>query len=104
MSLFGKKEKQGEPTVEQEKNTELDMLVSTVENIGRPYEAIGLVTTSIIVRALDTPCNPRDIAAKLSEEARKIGADAVVGFKYETRSAAASIVNEIAYGTAIKFK
>jgi molybdopterin-guanine dinucleotide biosynthesis protein A len=86
------------------KEKQEDMIVSTVEDIGRPYDAIGLVTKSIVVRALDTPCDPKEIAAKLSEEARKMGADAIVGFRYETRSAAASIVNEIAYGTAVKFK
>lgn len=93
MALFGKKEKQGE--VQQE----LDMLVATTENIGRPYEVIGLVTNKITKSEFD-----QDIIAKeLMRKAHEIGADAIIGFKFETTSTM-NLTTVIAYGTAVKFK
>ncbi|GED16763.1 heavy metal-binding domain-containing protein [Aneurinibacillus migulanus] len=94
MALFGKKEKQ------EEVQQELDMLVTTTENIGRPYEVLGLVTAKTrktIDFDYETTTN------ELVQRAMRIEADAIVGFKYEI-SNTGSITDIIAYGTAVKFK
>ncbi|MEZ2659280.1 heavy metal-binding domain-containing protein [Aneurinibacillus aneurinilyticus] len=94
MALFGKKEKQGES------QRELDMLVTTTENIGRPYEVLGLVTAK---KTKIADYDPDVIVLELTQKAREKNADAIVGFKYETYTNV-NITNGYAYGTAVKFK
>ncbi|KIV55057.1 hypothetical protein AM501_26880 [Aneurinibacillus migulanus] len=100
MALFGKKEKQEKLIVEQEKNVELDMLVSTIDNIGRPYEALGLVTART-TKLMEF--NHNIVVQELVEEAQRIGADAIVGFRYVI-SNSGNITDVISYGTAVKLK
>ncbi|WP_276916894.1 heavy metal-binding domain-containing protein [Aneurinibacillus aneurinilyticus] len=99
MSLFGKKEKQGEPIVEQEKSIELDMLITTLENIGKPYEILGLVTER---RIEDVEWNYETVTAELARKAKNMGADAIVGFRYSPCYDRSVVL--YAYGTAVKFK
>ena len=109
------------------KGTEKNMLIVTTENIpGRETEALGLVKGSTIqtVNAL------RDIGAGLKtliggeltkynemmdkarriatdrmiEEARGLGADAVVCLRFSTSSIMQSAAEIMAYGTAVKFR
>ncbi len=95
MALFGKKDKQGE--VQQE----LDMLVTTIDDIGRPYEVIGLVTAKALKV---TEVDPEVVAQALVSKAQLMGADAIVGFRYDVRINSINWTDQIGYGTAVKFK
>jgi hypothetical protein len=95
MSFFSKKEEKVDTP------QELDMLVTTIENIGQPYEVIGLVTAKALKV---TECDPQVIARELIAKARAMNADAIVGFRYDVRINSINWTDQIGYGTAVKFK
>ena len=109
------------------KGTEKNMLIVTTENIpGRETEALGLVKGSTIqtVNALrdigsglktliggeltkynEMMDKARRIATdRMIEEARGLGADAVVCLRFSTSSIMQSAAEIMAYGTAVKFR
>ncbi|ELK39035.1 hypothetical protein D478_26424 [Brevibacillus agri BAB-2500] len=79
----------------------LDMLITTIETIDKPFEPIGLVTATII-KAHDP--NPEVIAKELAKKAKEMGADAILGFRYDVRINAINWTDQVGYGTAVKFK
>jgi len=102
------------------------MLITTVENIGREYEILGIVKGTTV----NSKNIGRDIGASLKtivggeikgytemiEEANEVatnrmktkaaemGADAIVGVRYATSSVMQSASEITAYGTAVKYK
>ena len=102
------------------------MIISTVENIGRDYEVIGLVKGSTV----QTVNAFKDIGAgfknlvggelkrytEMMDEARRIatdrmiaealalGADAIVCVRYASSAIAQSAAEVMAYGTAIRLR
>ncbi|MFE1631048.1 heavy metal-binding domain-containing protein [Brevibacillus reuszeri] len=76
-------------------DTQLDMIVATTENIGKPYDVLGLVTASTVKLGSS---NPENVAKELIKKAKEMGADAIVGFRFQYNAI------EIAYGTAVKYK
>lgn len=94
MGVFGKKDKN-------EEGKELQILISTTENIGRPYDVIGLVTAKVL--KVNDP-DPAHVAKELEKEAIAKGADAIVGFRYDVRINSVNWTDQVAYGTAVKLK
>lgn len=103
------------------------MIISTTENInGKEYEVLGLVKGSTvqsknigrdimagfktmiggeIVSYTQMMNEARALATKrMAEEAKTLGADAVLCFRYASSSVMAGAAEVIAYGTAVKFK
>ncbi|MGN0994622.1 MAG: heavy metal-binding domain-containing protein [Butyricicoccus sp.] len=100
------------------------MLLTTIENIGRPYTVYGMVRGSTIqcknigrdlmsgMRTLvggemgsytEMMDEARDIAtARMVEEAERLGADAVVGVRYTTSSVVQGAAEVLVYGTAVR--
>ena len=103
------------------------MIIVTTETIsGKEFEMLGIVKGSTI----QTVNAFRDIGAgfktlvggelkkynemmdkaralateRMTEEARQLGADAVVGMRYATSSIMQSAAEVMAYGTAVKFR
>ncbi len=102
------------------------MIITTVENIGREFEPLGLVRGSMI----QSKHLGKDIAAgfktlvggelkgytemmeesretalsRMMKQAEKLGADAIIGFRFTSSSVMQSAAEVTAYGTAIKFK
>ena len=103
------------------------MLIVTTDTInGKELEALGLVKGSTIqtVNALrdigaglktliggelkkynDMMDNARKIATdRMEEEARRLGADAIVGVRYATSGIMQSAAEVMAYGTAVRYR
>ncbi|NCU25830.1 heavy metal-binding domain-containing protein [Candidatus Nomurabacteria bacterium] len=103
------------------------MIISTTEKInGKEYEVLGLVKGSTvqsknigrdimagfktmiggeIVSYTQMMNEARALATKrMTEEAKTLGADAVLCFRYASSSVMAGAAEVIAYGTAVKFK
>lgn len=103
------------------------MIISTTEKInGKEYEVLGLVKGSTvqsknigrdimagfktiiggeIVSYTQMMNEARALATKrMAEEAKTLGADAVLCFRYASSSVMAGAAEVIAYGTAVKFK
>ncbi len=103
------------------------MLIVTTEGIpGREVEALGLVKGSTIQtvnmfrdigagfktlvggelkKYNEMMDKAREIATgRMIEEAQRLGADAVVCFRYSTSSIMQSAAEVMAYGTAVKFR
>ena len=103
------------------------MLIVTLDHIpGRDFEILGLVKGSTIqtVNAFrdigaglktlvggelkkynEMMDKARQIATdRMSEEAARLGADAVVGFRYTTSSVMQNAAEVLAYGTAVRLK
>lgn len=102
------------------------MLLTTIENIGRDYEILGIVRGTTV----NSKNIGKDIGAsfktivggeikgytQMIEEANteatnrmkiraaEIGADAVIGIRYTTSSVMQSASEITVYGTAVKFK
>ena len=101
------------------------MLISTIENIGKNYEVIGIAKGTVV----NSKHIGKDIGAslktivggeikgytemieaaqamatdKMMAEGRKMGADAIIGVRYATSSVMQSASEVTAYGTAVKF-
>ena len=80
--------------------TELDLLVKQQKMLNKPYEIIGFVSATVLKV---TETNPIKVANAVAKEAKKMGADAVIGFRYEMRLNAINWTEQAGYGTAIKF-
>jgi hypothetical protein len=80
---------------------EVDILISTTESLDRPFEVIGLVTATIM--KAHNP-DPEVVAKELAKKAKEKGADAILGFRYDVRVNAINWTDQVAYGTAVKFK
>ena len=101
------------------------MLITTTEDIGKKYKVIGLVMGNT-VRAKnigrDITAGLRNIAGgeiksytdmmsqareealkRMTEEAKKKGADAVVCLRFSTAQTMAGAAEMLAYGTAVTF-
>ena len=102
------------------------MLITTTENIGRDYDILGLVKGSKV----NSRHIGKDIGAsfktivggeikgytemiedaqniavgRMEDEAKKLGADAIVGMRLSTSSVMQSASEVTAYGTAVKFR
>ncbi|MDD5945961.1 MAG: YbjQ family protein [Clostridia bacterium] len=102
------------------------MLITTTENIGRDYDILGLVKGSTV----NSRHIGKDIGAsfktivggeikgytemiedaqniavgRMEDEAKKLGADAIVGMRLSTSSVMQSASEVTAYGTAVKFR
>ena len=87
----------------------LGMVKGTVvqtKNIGRDFMA-GMKTLvgGEIVGYTEMLNEARQIAVKrMVDEARELGADAVIGVKYGSSQVMAGAAEVIAYGTAVKYK
>ncbi len=102
------------------------MIIMTVENIGRPYEVLGLVRGSMIqskhigkdmmagfktivggeLKAYTEMMEEsREIALKrMVDQAEVLGADAVIAMRFTSSSIMQGAAEVTAYGTAVKFK
>ena len=103
------------------------MLIVTTENInGKELEMLGMVKGSTVqtvnafrdigagLKALvggelkkynEMMDTARQIATeRMTEEAKRLGADAIVGARYATSAIMQSAAEVMAYGTAVKFK
>ncbi len=102
------------------------MVLTTVENIGREYEILGIVRGTTV----NSKNIGRDIGAglktivggeikgytemieeagkeatnRMQAKAEELGADAIIGVRYSTSSVMQSASEITAYGTAVKFK
>ncbi|MBT3304081.1 heavy metal-binding domain-containing protein [Candidatus Woesearchaeota archaeon] len=102
------------------------MKLSTNENMGKNYEVLGMVRgntvqakhlgrdfmaglktivggeikgyTEMLTEARDRATN------RMVEEAKKLGADAIVSIRYTTSAIMQGASEVLAYGTAVKFK
>ena len=101
------------------------MLITTIENIGKQVEPIGLVKGSTIqtVNAFkdigasfktlvggelkkynQMMDKARELAtSRMVEEAENMGADAIVGVRYASSSIMQSAAEVMAYGTAVRY-
>ena len=101
------------------------MLVSTTENIGRSYDIIGIVKgTTVNSRHIGKDIGAsfktivggeikgytemieeahRIATARMIADAERLGANAIVGFRFATSSVMQSASEITAYGTAVKF-
>lgn len=102
------------------------MIIMTVENIGRPYEALGLVRGSMIQSKhigkdmmagfktivggelkgyTEMMEESREIAVRrMTDQAAMLGADAVIAMRFTSSSVMQGAAEVTAYGTAVKFK
>ena len=102
------------------------MIIASVYEIpGKPYQVIGMVKGSIVQSKhvgrdlvagfksivggeiwayTEMLSEARQIATdRMIDEAKKLGADAVVGVRYESSSIMQNAAEVLAYGTAVKF-
>ena len=101
------------------------MLITTIENIGKQVEPIGLVKGSTIqtVNAFkdigasfktlvggelkkynQMMDKARELAtSRMVEEAENMGADAIIGVRYASSSIMQSAAEVMAYGTAVRY-
>ncbi len=102
------------------------MIIMTVENVGKPYEILGLVRGSMIQSKhigkdmmagfktivggelkgyTEMMEESREIALKrMTDQAELLGADAVIAMRFTSSSVMQGAAEVTAYGTAIKFK
>ena len=102
------------------------MILATTDSIGKELETLGLVKGSVvrskdvgkdILASLKTLVGgeigsytkmmeeARDIATeRMITEAKKMGADAIVGLRYVSSAVMAGAAEIVAYGTAVKIK
>jgi uncharacterized protein YbjQ (UPF0145 family) len=102
------------------------MIIMTIENVGRPFEPLGLVRGSMIqskhvgkdmMAGLKTFVGgelkgytqmleeSRETATRrMIEQASLLGADAVIGVRFTSSSVMQGAAEVTAYGTAIKYK
>ncbi len=102
------------------------MIIMTVENIGKPYEVLGLVRGSMIQSKhigkdmmagfktivggelksyTEMMEESREIALKrMVDQAVMLGADAVIAMRFTSSSVMQGAAEVTAYGTAVKFK
>ncbi len=102
------------------------MIIMTVENIGKPYEVLGLVRGSMIqskhigkdmmagfktivggeLKAYTEMMEEsREMALKrMVDQAEVLGADAVIAMRFTSSSIMQGAAEVTAYGTAVKFK
>lgn len=101
------------------------MKLASIENIGRPYEVLGLVKGTVVysknlgrdfmagMKTLvggeitgytEMLVEARQIATKrMVDDAEALGADAVVGLRYASSAVMQGAAEVVAYGTAVKF-
>jgi len=78
------------------------MLMATVPTLpGRNYDVVGLVSTA--ERAFSGNVKVEDRLKDLEEQAKKLGADAVIGIQVATSLASGNQMITTLLGTAIKF-
>jgi len=102
------------------------MIIMTIENPGKPFEVLGLVRGSMIqskhigkdmmagfktivggeLKAYTEMMEEsREIATqRMVDQAKLLGADAVVGVRYTSSSVMQGAAEVTAYGTAVKYK
>jgi uncharacterized protein YbjQ (UPF0145 family) len=102
------------------------MIIMTVENVGKPYEVLGLVRGSMIQSKhigkdmmagfktivggelkgyTEMMEESREIALKrMVDQAVMLGADAVIAARFTSSSVMQGAAEVTAYGTAVKFK
>ena len=102
------------------------MIIMIVENIGKPYEVLGLVRGSMIQSKhigkdmmagfktivggelksyTEMMEESREIALKrMVDQAVMLGADAVIAMRFTSSSVMQGAAEVTAYGTAVKFK
>ena len=102
------------------------MIIMTIENPGKPFEVLGLVRGSMIqskhigkdmmagfktivggeLKAYTEMMEEsREIATQhMVDQAKLLGADAVVGVRYTSSSVMQGAAEVTAYGTAVKYK
>ena len=102
------------------------MIIMTVENVGKPYEVLGLVRGSMIQSKhigkdmmagfktivggelkgyTEMMEESREIALKrMVDQAVMLGADAVIAMRFTSSSVMQGAAEVTAYGTAVKFK
>lgn len=100
------------------------MILTTAENFGLNYEIVGLVQSTVCLSsnvvqdtaatlknlmggeissyssAMETACEM--IVARMSEKAKAMGADMIIGVRYQSANIITGAVGLIGYGTAIK--
>ena len=103
-----------------------DMIIVTIENIGKAYEALGLVRGSMIQSKhigkdmmagfktlvggelkgyTEMMEESRETAiSRMMNQAEALGADAIVGLRFTSSSIAQGAAEVTAYGTAVKYK
>lgn len=102
------------------------MIIMTIENVGKPYEVLGLVRGSMIQSKhigkdmmagfknvvggelkgyTEMMEQSREQAVKrMTDQAAMLGADAVIGMRFTSSSVMQGAAEVTAYGTAVKFK
>lgn len=102
------------------------MIIMTIENVGKPYDVLGLVRGSMIQSKnigkdmmagfktivggelkgyTEMMEESRETAVKrMTEQAEMLGADAVIGMRFTSSSVMQGAAEVTAYGTAVKFK
>ena len=102
------------------------MLLATTENLGRDYEVLGLVEGGTVQsvnafkdigsglknlvggelkRYTEMQESSRRIATeRMIEQAKQMGADAVIAVRYGSSSITQAASEVMAYGTAVRFK
>lgn len=102
------------------------MIIMTVENVGRPYEVLGLVRGSMIQSKhigkdmmagfktivggelkgyTEMMEESREIAVRrMTDQAGMLGADAVIAMRFTSSSVMQGAAEVTAYGTAVKFR
>lgn len=102
------------------------MIIMTIENVGKPYEVLGLVRGSMIQSKhigkdmmagfknivggelkgyTEMMEESRELAVKrMSDQAKMLGADAIIGMRFTSSSVMQGAAEVTAYGTAVKFK
>ena len=93
----------------------MDMLLTTTEQVmGREYDILGLVKGATIQSkniGRDFGAGLKSIVGgeltgytEMMEEARRLGADGIVGIRFSTSAIMQGAAEVMAYGTAVKFK
>ena len=102
------------------------MIIMTIENVGKPYEVLGLVRGSMIQSKhigkdmmagfknivggelkgyTEMMEESRELAVKrMSDQAKMLGADAIIGMRFTSSSVMQGAAEVTAYGTAVKYK
>lgn len=102
------------------------MIIMTIENVGKPYEVLGLVRGSMIQSKhigkdmmagfktivggelkgyTEMMEQSREQAVKrMTDQAKMLGADAIIGMRFTSSSVMQGAAEVTAYGTAVKFK
>lgn len=102
------------------------MIITTIDNIGKDFEPLGLVRGSMIQSKhfgkdmmagfktlvggelkgyTEMMEQSREIAiSRMTEQAQVLGADAVIGMRFASSAVMQGAAEVTAYGTAVKFK